>query len=134
MKEQTAEIVAAYLSNNTVATKDVPTVIAEVYRSPAGLGQSQSATPETGAPPQPAVPIRRSVKKAFIVCLECGAKGSMLKRHLQTTHNLTPGTYRQRWNLPNDYPLVAPDYAARRSELAKAVGLGTRRRGGSPTA
>jgi predicted transcriptional regulator len=128
MKEQTAEIVAAYLSNNAVAVKDVPTVITEVYRSLTGLGRPQSATLEAGASLQPAVPIRRSINKAFIVCLECGAKGAMLKRHLHTAHDLAPETYRQRWSLPNDYPMVARDYSARRSELAKAVGLGKRGR------
>jgi len=128
MKEQTAEIVAAYLSNNAVAAKDVPTVITEVYRSLTGLVQPQSAKAGTGAPLQPAVPIRRSINNAFIVCLECGAKGAMLKRHLHTAHSLTPEAYRQRWNLPTDYPMVARDYSARRSELAKAVGLGKRGR------
>jgi predicted transcriptional regulator len=122
MKEQVAEIVAAYLRKNSVAPGDVPAVIAQVYQSLAGLGQSQPA--ET--PLQPAVPIRRSVNPEYITCLECGAKGAMLRRHLASAHKLTPTEYRQRWNLPSDYPVVAPSYAARRSEMAKALGLGRR--------
>jgi predicted transcriptional regulator len=122
MKEQVAEIVAAYLRKNSVAPGDVPAVIAQVYQSLAGLGQSQPA--ET--PLQPVVPIRRSVNPEYITCLECGAKGAMLRRHLASAHKLTPTEYRQRWNLPSDYPVVAPSYAARRSEMAKALGLGRR--------
>jgi predicted transcriptional regulator len=127
MKEQVAEIVAAYLRNNSVAPSDVPVVIAQVYQSLAGLGQSQPAQPE------PAVPIRRSVNPEYITCLDCGAKAKMLRRHLMTAHNLTPAGYRDRWKLPTDYPLVAPSYAARRSELAKSLGLGRRPGTGSRT-
>jgi predicted transcriptional regulator len=134
MKEQTAEIVAAYLGRNTVMAKDVPALIAEVYQSLTALGPSSSGELQTTGPLEPAVPIRRSVTKDFVTCLECGAKGSMLKRHLQTAHNLTPESYRQRWHLPVDYPMVAPNYAARRSELAKAAGLGKRTSGKSPGA
>jgi predicted transcriptional regulator len=121
MKEQVAEIVAAYLRNNSVAPSDVPAVIAQVYESLAGLGQSQPVEPEAL---NPAVPIRRSVNPEYVVCLDCGAKAKMLRRHLLTAHNLTPAEYRERWKLPTDYPLVAPIYAARRSEMAKAIGLG----------
>jgi predicted transcriptional regulator len=124
MKDQVAEIVAAYLRNNHVATNDIPTVITQVYQSLAGLGQSRPAP--VIEPPKPAVPIRRSVGNDFVACLECGAKAAMLKRHLKTAHNLSTDAYRQRWNLPADYPLVAPKYTARRSELAKAFGLGKR--------
>src|SRR5215469_9387870 len=116
MKERVAEIVAAYLRKNSVAPSDVPAVITQVYQSLAQLGQPQPA--ET--PLQPAVPIRRSVNPEYITCLECGAKGAMLRRHLMAAHNMTPADYRQRWNLPSDYPVVAPSYAARRSEMAKA--------------
>jgi len=127
MKEQVAEKVAAYLRNNSVAPTDVAAVITQVYQSLATLGQPQPA--ET--PLQPAVPIRRSVNPEYIVCLDCGAKGTMLRRHLASAHNLTPSDYRERWKLPSDYPLVAPSYAARRSDLAKAAGLGrTHGRGG----
>jgi predicted transcriptional regulator len=125
MKEQVAEIVAAYLRNNHVAADDIPAVITQVYQSLAGLGQS----PAIAEPRKPAVPIRRSISADFIACLECGHKAAMLKHHLHTKHNLTPEDYRQRWNLPADYPVVAPKYAARRSELAKANGFG--KRGGS---
>ena len=118
MKEQVAEIVAAYLRKNSVASSDVPAVITQVYQSLATLGQPQLTEPE------PAVPIRRSVNPEYIICLDCGVKAKMLKRHLTSAHNLTPAAYRERWKLPPDYPLVAPSYAARRSELAKAIGLG----------
>jgi predicted transcriptional regulator len=124
MKEQVAEIVAAYLRKNHVSTGDIPAVITQVYLSLAGLTDAQSAKPEPPAHLEPAVPIRRSVNKDFIVCLECGYKGAMLRRHLKAAHDLTPEAYRQRWSLPTDYPIVAPNYSARRSELAKANGLG----------
>jgi predicted transcriptional regulator len=123
MKEQVAAIVAAYLQNNSVASSDVPAVITQVYQSLAGLGQPQPS--ET--PLQPAVPIRRSVNPEYITCLECGATAKILRRHLMTAHNLTRADYRQRWKLPTEYPLIAPAYAARRSELAKANGLGRNR-------
>jgi predicted transcriptional regulator len=122
MKEQVAVIVAAYLRKNSVGPNDVPAIIAQVYQSLAGLNQPQPAEPE------PAVPIRRSVNPVYITCLDCGAKAKMLRRHLTSAHNLTPADYRQRWKLPADYPLVAPRYAARRSELAKALGLGQKDR------
>ena len=118
MKEQVAEIVAAYLCNNSVAPSDIPAIIAQVYQSLAGLTQPPPAEPE------PAVLIRRSVNPEYITCLDCGAKAKMLRRHLATAHNMTPAEYRERWKLPTDYPLVAPSYAARRSEMAKALGLG----------
>ena len=120
MKEQVAEIVAAYLRNNSVAPSDIPSIIAQVYQSLADLGQPQPVELE------PAVPIRRSVNPEYVVCLECGARAKMLRRHLTSAHNLTPVEYRERWKLPTDYPLVAPRYAAARSELAKALGLGKR--------
>ena len=120
MKEQVAEIVAAYLRNNSVAPSDIPAIIAQVYQSLAGLTQPPPAEPE------PAVPIRRSVNPEYITCLDCGAKAKMLRRHLTSAHNLTPAEYRERWKLPTDYPLVAPRYAAARSELAKTLGLGKR--------
>jgi predicted transcriptional regulator len=118
MKEQTAEIVAAYLRKNSVDPSDVPAIIAQVYRSLTGLTQPPPAEPE------PAVPIRRSVNPEYITCLDCGARKKTLRRHLTIAHNLMPADYRQRWKLPPDYPLTAPAYAARRSEMAKAIGLG----------
>jgi predicted transcriptional regulator len=129
VKEQVAEIVAAYLRNNSVAPSDIPAVITQVYQSLARLGQSQAVEPEA---PNPAVPIRRSVHPEYVVCLDCGAKAKMLRRHLLAAHNLTPADYRERWKLPTDYPLVAPIYAARRSEMAKAIGLGRRREEETP--
>jgi predicted transcriptional regulator len=125
MKEQVTEIVAAYLRKNRVAADDIPAIIAQVYQSLVGLGQSlPSAT--IAEPRIPRVPIRRSISADFITCLECGHKATMLKRHLHIAHNLTPEDYRQRWSLPADYPVVAPKYAARRSELAKVAGFGKR--------
>ena len=123
MKEQVAEIVAAYLRKNSVAPSDIPTVITQVYQSlGAALGRSPVESPET---PKPAVPIRRSVADEFVICLECGARGVMLRRHLNRVHSLTPGEYRHRWRLPASHPLTAPNYTARRSEIAKSYGLGT---------
>lgn len=116
----TADIVAAFVSNNPVPVAEVPALIASVGVALAGLGQE--VTEETK--PTPAVSIRASVKPDHIVCLECGTKGKMLKRHLMTAHGLTPDEYRQRYGLAADYPMVAPDYADVRRELAKTIGLG----------
>lgn len=118
----TAEIVAAHVSNNTVAVADLPSLIDQVYRSLTNVGQEQVAQPER---PQPAVPIKKSVTPEYIVCLEDGKKLKMLKRHLKTAYNMSPEQYRERWGLPADYPMVAPDYAKHRSSLAKKIGLGT---------
>lgn len=130
----TSDIVAAHVSNNSVSVDDVPTLISNVYGALAGLGQPAEVV-ETM--PEPAVSIRSSVKPDHIVCLEDGKKLKMLKRHLMTHYNLTPDQYRQRWNLPADYPMVAPNYAAKRRELAKKIGLGRKpgpRRGRKPKA
>jgi predicted transcriptional regulator len=118
MKEQVAQIVVAYFRKNSVAPSDVPAVIAQVYQSLIGITQPLPAEPD------PAVPIRRSVNPEYIACLECGAKATLLRPHLANAHNLMPADYRERWNLPSDYPMVAPRYAARRSEWARAAGLG----------
>jgi len=117
----TSDIVAAHVSNNNVAVDEVPALISNVYGALAGLGKAPEVV-ET--PPEPAVPIRSSVKPDYLVCLEDGKKMKMLKRHLMTHYNLTPEEYRQRWNLPADYPMVAPNYAEKRRELAKKIGLG----------
>ena len=117
----TTEIVAAHVSNNSVDVADVPNLITNVYGALAGLGDLGA---KEEAAPEPAVSIRSSVKKDHIVCLECGKKMKMLKRHLSTDHDLTPEEYKARYNLSADYPLVASDYAKRRSELAKKIGLG----------
>jgi predicted transcriptional regulator len=130
----TSDIVAAHVSNNNVSAEDVTALITNVYSALAGLGASAPA-PE--AMPEPAVSIRSSVKPDYIVCLEDGKKLKMLKRHLMTHYNLTPDQYRARWNLQADYPMVAPNYAEKRRELAKKIGLGRKpgaRRGRKPKA
>ena len=126
--ELTTEIVSAHVGNNTVAVNDLTQLIQEVYRSLAQVG----AGPVAPERPQPAVPIKKSVSPDFIVCLEDGKKLKMLKRHLKTAYDMTPEDYRERWGLAPDYPMVAPNYAKHRSNLAKKIGLGTkprRRRG-----
>jgi predicted transcriptional regulator len=121
----TTEIVAAHVSNNTVSVGDLPQLINQVYHSLANIGTAPVAPAER---PQPAVPVKKSVHADFIICLEDGKKLKMLKRHLKTAYNMTPETYRERWGLGADYPMVAPNYARQRSRLAKEIGLGTRAR------
>lgn len=126
--DHVADIVSAHVSNNSVAAADLPGLIQAVYASLAALGQA----PEPAvAELKPAVSVRASVKPEAVTCLECGEKMKMLKRHLGTEHGLTPTEYRARWSLPADYPMVAPDYAAKRKELAVRIGLG-RKPGQSP--
>ncbi len=130
----TSDIVAAHVSNNSVAVSDLSVLITNVYGALAGLGQV-AAVPEVL--PEPAVSIRSSVKPDFITCLEDGKKLKMLKRHLMTHYNLTPDQYRARWGLASDYPMVAPNYAEKRRELAKKIGLGRKpgqKRGRKPKA
>jgi predicted transcriptional regulator len=117
----TADIVAAHVSNNSVAVSDVSTLIGNVHAALAGLSGTV-ALPETVL--EPAVPVRNSVKRDYIVCLDDGKKLKMLKRHLMTHYGMTPDDYRTKWGLPADYPMVAPAYAEQRRELAKAIGLG----------
>ncbi len=117
----TADIVAAHVSNNSVAVSDLPVLISNVHHALAGLS-SGGAAPAVLA--EPAVPIRLSVKKDYIVCLDDGKKLKMLKRHLMTHYGMTPDDYRAKWGLPADYPMVAPAYAEQRRVLAKAIGLG----------
>ena len=121
----TADIVAAHVSNNSVAVNDLPNLIQNVHSALAGISRSSSA-PE--AKPEPKVSIRSSIKPDYIVCLEDGKKLKMLKRHLMTHYNMTPDQYRQKWGLAADYPMVAPNYAEQRRTLAKSIGLGTKRR------
>ena len=121
--ELAAQIVSAHVSNNTVEAAALPALIQEVYKALNSLkgGVSEAAAAEK---PVPAVPIKKSVSPDYIVCLEDGKKLKMLKRHLQSSYNMTPDQYRERWGLPRDYPMVAPSYAERRSDLAKEIGLG----------
>ena len=122
----TADIVAAHVSNNSVAISDIPLVIRSVHEALAGLGNAE----EPEVKQEPAVSIRSSVKPDYIVCLEDGKKLKMLRRHLMTHYNMTPDDYRAKWNLPRDYPMTAPAYAEKRRALAKEIGLGTKGRGG----
>jgi predicted transcriptional regulator len=116
----TADIVTAHVANNNLDGSALPALISSVYGALAGLGAPVVA--ETR--PEPAVSIRASIKPEYLVCLEDGKKMKMLKRHLMTAYGMTPEQYRERWNLPADYPMVAPDYAEKRRELAKKIGLG----------
>jgi predicted transcriptional regulator len=118
----TTEVAAAYFSNNTLPSLQLPEVIKTIHDSLTALRSGDGATP--AEPPTPAVPIKKSVTPDYIVCLEDGRKLKMLKRHLRTAFNMTPEDYRRRWSLPADYPMVAPTYAAKRSALAKKIGLG----------
>ena len=122
----TADIVAAHVSNNSVAISDIPLVIRSVHEALAGLGNAE----EPEVKQEPAVSIRSSVKPDYIVCLEDGKKMKMLRRHLATDHGMTPDDYRAKWNLPKDYPMVSPNYAEKRRALALEIGLGTKGRGG----
>ncbi len=116
----TADIVAAHVSNNSVAVSDLPVLIGNVHNALSGLSGAAPAAPA----PEPAVPIRTSVKREYIICLEDGKKLKMLKRHLMTHYGMTPDDYRAKWGLAADYPMVAPAYAETRRELAKKIGLG----------
>jgi len=120
----TTQIVAAHVANNTVAVTDLPQLIHEVFRTLASVGTA----PVVLERPQPAVPVKKSVTPDYIICLEDGKKLKMLKRHLKTAYNMSPEEYRDRWGLPTDYPMVAPNYAMHRSSLAKKIGLGTKPR------
>ena len=118
----TAEVVAAYVSNNPIPVSEVPSMIKSVHSTLGGLaGASQGEMPTAQ---KPAVPIKRSVTPDYIICLEDGKKLKMLKRYLRSNYNLTPEEYRAKWGLPADYVMVAPNYAAQRSEFAKKIGLG----------
>lgn len=118
----TADVVAAYVSNNTLPTAQLAEVINAVYSSLRGLeGQVAEPPPE---PAKPAVPVRKSITPDYLICLEDGKKLKMLKRHLRSTYNMTPDEYRARWGLAPDYPMVAPNYAEQRSAFAKKIGLG----------
>jgi predicted transcriptional regulator len=121
----TAQIVSAHASNSTLEANALPGVIRQVYKTLATV--TEKPAPAPAEKPQPAVPIRKSVFPDYIVCLEDGKQLKMLKRHLATSYNMTPEQYRQKWGLDASYPMVAPNYAERRSSLAKQIGLGTHR-------
>jgi predicted transcriptional regulator len=121
LMELTVDIVTAHVGHNRVESTDLPRLIQSVYDALAGVGQS---APNVEARPEPKVSVRASIMPDAVTCLECGAKLKMLKRHLSTDHALTPMEYRQRWDLPGDYPMVASNYAAKRRDLAKKIGLG----------
>lgn len=123
----TAEIVTAYLSNNSISADDVPSIIRSVHATLEQLSRDGAATHDVNL--RPAVPIKKSITPEYIICLEDGRKLTMLKRYLRTRYGLSPEEYRQKWGLPIDYPMVAPNYAQKRSEFAKKIGLG---RGGRP--
>lgn len=124
--DQTASIVAAYVSHNTIAADQVPALIAKVH---AALSQVSGGQVVAGGEAlTPAVPVKRSVFPDYLICLEDGRKFKSLKRHLRTQYKMTPEQYRERWNLPADYPMVAPNYAKTRSQLAKKMGLGQQRK------
>jgi predicted transcriptional regulator len=122
--ELTADIVAAYVSNNTIVANDVPSLIGDVFDA---LSKAANVSPGGSLEDlKPAVPVKKSVTPDFIICLEDGKKFKSLKRHLRTHYDLSPEEYREKWGLPYDYPMVAPNYAAARSRLAKKMGLGQR--------
>jgi len=122
----TAEIVSAHVSNNPVPVSELPGLIVEVHKTLASLGTI--APPAEAEKKAPAVTVKKSITPDYLVCLEDGKKLKMLKRHLQTSYNLSPEQYREKWGLPPDYPMVAPNYARHRSSLAKKIGLGTQSR------
>ena len=120
-------IIAAYVAGNTLPSADLPGLIRRVHEAVCGLGEAPVAA-VAEAPQRPAVPIRKSVADDSVACLECGVRHKMLRRHLMTSHGLTPRDYRAKWSLPADYPLIAPNYSVQRSELATKIGLGKRPR------
>jgi predicted transcriptional regulator len=120
--EMTADIVSAYVGNNSVSAADLPSLIQSIHRALSGV--KTAAEPVPAAPQEPAVSVRRSIQQDFLICLEDGRKFKSLKRHLRTKYNLSPEEYRAKWSLPKDYPMVAPSYAKARSDLAKQMGLG----------
>jgi len=122
----TANIVSAYLSNNTVASAEIPNLINQVHSALLRISGGQTTPP--AEPLRPAVPVKRSITADYIVCLEDGKKFKSLRRHLRTQYDMTPEQYREKWGLAADYPMVAPNYAAARSQLAKQMGLGQQRR------
>ena len=128
MTELCAQIVCAYVSNNTLPSGDVPEFIESVRTTLVKAGTVHSSASNLGRPEKPAVSIKKSLNDEYLICLEDGLKFKSLKRHLNSKYGLSPDQYRARWGLPSDYPMVAPAYARKRSELAKKVGLGRARK------
>jgi predicted transcriptional regulator len=122
----TAEIVSAYVSNNTTPASEIPALIAQVHAALTRVSSGRAETP--AEPAKPAVSVKKSMTADYLVCLEDGKRFKSLKRHLRTQYNMTPEQYRDKWQLPADYPMVAPNYAVARSQLAKNMGLGQQRR------
>lgn len=122
----TANIVSAYVSNNTVPSAEIPNLIGQIHS--ALLRVSGGQAPAPSEPHKPAVPLKRSITSDYLICLEDGKKFKSLKRHLRTQYKMTPEQYREKWGLPPDYPMVAPNYAVARSQLAKKMGLGQQQR------
>ena len=120
--EMTADIVSAYVGNNSVSAVDLPALIQSIHRALSGVSAGTEAV--EAAPKEPAVPLKRSITPDYLICLEDGRKFKSLKRHLRTKYNMSPEEYRAKWSLPKDYPMVAPNYAKARSDLAKQMGLG----------
>ena len=129
-----AEIVRSYAAKNSIAIAQIGEVIATVYQTLSGLGTNTPAPAPVAERLTPAVPIRQSVQPEYVVCLECGFRAQILRRHLRTMHGLEPAAYRARWKLAADHPLTAPAYSAQRSAMAKQVGLGRNRAAGAPSA
>ena len=127
--ELTAEIISAYVSNNPVSQTDLPRLIGDVYRSLAGTTEEPAPVKELPVELKPATTVRKSITPDHLICLEDGKKFKSLKRHLRTHYNLSPEQYREKWGLASDYPMVAPNYAEARSNLAKKMGLGQKRLG-----
>lgn len=126
--DQTATIVAAYVSNNAVAADQLPGLIARVHAALSNVSSGQVGIAAAGEALRPAVPVKRSVMPDYIICLEDGKRFKSLKRHLRTQYKMSPEQYRERWSLAADYPMVAPNYAKTRSQLAKKMGLGQQRK------
>ncbi|MEQ8751530.1 MAG: MucR family transcriptional regulator [Amphiplicatus sp.] len=125
------DIVAAYVSNNSVTADKLPGLLQEIHDAVRALAKGGTAS---AGSQEPAVPVKKSISADYIICLEDGKKLKMLKRYLRTQYNLSPEDYRRKWGLPADYPMVAPNYAKRRSDFAKKIGLGTARTGSGRTA
>ena len=122
----TAEIVSAYVSNNTTPASEIPALISQVHAALTRVSSGRNETP--AEPAKPAVSVKKSMSADYLICLEDGKRFKSLRRHLRTQYNMTPEQYREKWGLPHDYPMVAPNYAAARSHLAKQMGLGQQRR------